>query len=54
MHVGRFVFSQVIDHLPMNTFRYCVARYDGNRYKKTFLSRPIYPYFFLKVVSCLH
>jgi hypothetical protein len=36
MHVGRLVFSQVIDHLPMHTFRRCVARYDGNRYKKTF------------------
>lgn len=36
MHVGRFVFSQVIDHLPMHTFRRCVARYDGNRYKKNF------------------
>jgi hypothetical protein len=36
MHAGRLVFSQVIDHLPMHTFRRCVARYDGNRYKKTF------------------
>lgn len=36
MHIGQFVFSQVIDHLPMHTFRRCVARYDGNRYKKSF------------------
>lgn len=36
MYAGRLVFSQVIDHLPMHTFRRCVARYDGNRYKKTF------------------
>jgi len=36
MHAGRLVFSQVIDHFPMHTFRRCVARYDGNRYKKTF------------------
>jgi hypothetical protein len=36
MHVGKLVFSQVIDHVPMHTFRRCVARYDGNRYKKTF------------------
>ena len=36
MNVGRLVFSQVIDHLPMHSFRRCVARYDGNRYKKTF------------------
>jgi len=36
MHVGRLVFSQVIDHLPMHTFRRCVTRYNGNRYTKTF------------------
>jgi len=36
MHIGRLVFSQVIDHLPMHKFRRCVARYDANRYKKTF------------------
>ncbi|MCB2262095.1 MAG: IS4 family transposase [Candidatus Thiosymbion ectosymbiont of Robbea hypermnestra] len=36
MHVGRLVFSQVIDHPPLHTFRRCVTRYDGNRYKKTF------------------
>jgi len=36
MHIGRLVFSQVIDHLPMHTFRRCVARYEGNRYKKSF------------------
>jgi len=29
-------FSQVIDFLPMHAFRRGVARYDGNRYKKTF------------------
>ena len=29
-------FSQVIDSLPMHAFRRGVARYDGNRYKKTF------------------
>jgi len=29
-------FSQVIDSLPMYAFRRGVARYDGNRYKKTF------------------
>jgi len=36
MHVGKLVFSQVIDHLPMHAFRRCVARYGGNRYKKSF------------------
>ncbi|MEJ1355298.1 MAG: IS4 family transposase [Candidatus Sedimenticola sp. (ex Thyasira tokunagai)] len=36
MHVGKLVFSQIIDHLPMHTFRRCVTRYHGNRYKKSF------------------
>jgi hypothetical protein len=36
MHVARLVFSLVIGLLPMQTFRRCVARHDGNRYKKTF------------------
>ena len=36
MHVGKLVFSQVIDHLPMHTFRRCVSRYHGNRYQKSF------------------
>jgi len=36
MHIGKLVFSQVIDSLPMHAFRRGVARYDGNRHKKTF------------------
>ena len=32
MHSGRFVFSQVMDHLPMRAFRRCVQRYQGNRH----------------------
>jgi len=36
MHIGKLVFPQVIDSLPMRAFRRGVARYDGNRYKKTF------------------
>jgi len=36
MHIGKLVFSQVIDSLPMRAFRRGVARYDSNRYKKTF------------------
>ena len=36
MHIGKLVFSQVIDSLPRHAFRRGVARYDGNRYKKTF------------------
>ena len=36
MHSGRFVFSQLTDHLPLHTFRRCVQRYQGNRYIKQF------------------
>lgn len=31
MYSGKLVFSQVMDHLPMHTFRRCVQRYQGNR-----------------------
>jgi hypothetical protein len=30
MLVGKLVFAQVMDHLPLHTFRRCVARYDGD------------------------
>lgn len=30
MYDGRVVFSQVMDHVPMHTFRRCVRRYQGN------------------------
>jgi len=36
MYLGRFVFSQVIAHLPMSAFRTCVKRYHGNRKIKRF------------------
>jgi hypothetical protein len=29
MHLGRFVFSELIAHLPHKEFQKCVARYDG-------------------------
>ena len=29
MYSGRFMFSQLMDHLPMKTFRRCVQRYPG-------------------------
>ena len=31
MYSGRIVFSQVMDFLPMHSFRTCVRRYQGNR-----------------------
>ena len=36
MYSGTFVFSQVMDHLPIHVFRKCVRRYGGNRYVKSF------------------
>ncbi len=36
MHIGKIVFSQVIAHLPLHTFRRCVQRYDGNHKIKSF------------------
>lgn len=36
MHQGRFVFSQLMQHLPWHTFRRLVRKYEGNRYAKRF------------------
>ena len=36
MHSGRFVFAQVMDHLPMKAFHRCVQRYEGNRHVQSF------------------
>jgi len=36
MFTGKIVFSQIMDHLPMHTFRRCVNRYQGNRKVKNF------------------
>ena len=36
MNVGKLVFAQVMEHLPLTTFRRCVARYGGEHKVKTF------------------
>jgi hypothetical protein len=36
MHTGKLVFAQLTDHLPLSTFRRCVARYDGEHKIKRF------------------
>lgn len=36
MNKGRLVFAQVMEHLPLTTFRRCVARYDGERKVQAF------------------
>jgi hypothetical protein len=36
MYVGKLIFSQVMGHLPMHSFRRCVCRYQGEHYVKRF------------------
>ena len=36
MYMGKLVFAQVMEHLPMKAFRRCVRHYDGNHKVKSF------------------
>lgn len=36
MYTGKLIFSQVLDFMPMHTFRRCVARYSGDRNVRSF------------------
>jgi len=36
MNTGKLVFAQVMSHLPLTTFRRCVARYDREHKVKHF------------------
>lgn len=36
MHQSKLVFAPVMAHLPLSTFRRCVARHDGERKVKSF------------------
>jgi len=36
MYSGKLVFSQLITHLPMHSFRRCVRRYRGEHWIKSF------------------
>jgi Domain of unknown function (DUF4372)/Transposase DDE domain len=36
MYTGKLIFSQVMDFMPLHTFRRCVARYMGNRNVRSF------------------
>src|SRR5262245_26343884 len=36
MYEGKLVFAQVMDHLPMHTFRRCVDRFKGDHSVKSF------------------
>src|SRR3990170_8757179 len=36
MNPGKLVFAQIMEHLPLSTFRRCVVRYDGEHKVKRF------------------
>lgn len=36
MNSGKLIFSQIMDHLPLRSFRQCVQRYNGNYKIKSF------------------
>jgi hypothetical protein len=36
MHTGKLVFAQLMEHLPLTTFRRCVARYGGHHKMQRF------------------
>jgi hypothetical protein len=36
MYTGKLIFSQVMDYMPIHTFRRCVARYQGDRNTRSF------------------
>ncbi len=36
MYAGKIVFAQLVDHLPMHSFRRCVIRYRGAHKQKSF------------------
>src|SRR5580658_864667 len=36
MHTGRFLFSELISHLPHKEFQKCVARYDSDSRWRSF------------------
>ena len=36
MNLGKLVFAQLTQHLPLTTFRRCVARYGGEHKVKAF------------------
>jgi hypothetical protein len=36
MYTGKLIFSQVMDFMPIHTFRRCIARYQGDRNVRSF------------------
>jgi hypothetical protein len=39
MHQGKYVLTQIMEHLPRHEFDACVTRYGGERYMKSFSCR---------------
>ena len=39
MHLGTYIFAQVMERLPRRTLDRCVARYQGERYVKQLTCR---------------
>ncbi len=52
MYAGQLIFSQVMDYLPMHTFRRCVCRYQGEYYVKRF--RCVDQYFVMAFAQLTH
>ena len=42
MYTGKIIFSQILDHLPMHTFRRCIQRYRGHYKMQRFSCREQY------------
>lgn len=43
MYEGKLVFAQVMEHLPLHSFRRIVTRYSGERKVKSFSCLPPVP-----------
>ncbi len=42
MYTGKLIFAQVLDYLPLHTFRRCIQRYGGNQHVKRFTCQDQY------------
>ena len=52
MYAGKLVFAQVMERLPMHTFRKCVRRYGGDRYAKSFPCMSQFPCMAFAQLTC--
>lgn len=55
MVMGKLVFAQIMEHLPLTTFRRCIARYGGEHKVKTFscLDQYLYHESLRDIEACL-